>query len=125
MAHAADLGSKRLVGLAPQAWVEWLLERSDVEVGPIITSDFQWVGREGDVLIPVHSPDAGTFLVGNEINLRYSNLMPRRTRAYAALRVSLRKRCIASEQTRRCEIWSRCSRSLRALCLIPRWFGRL
>ncbi|HET6384829.1 MAG TPA: hypothetical protein VFJ58_15660 [Armatimonadota bacterium] len=85
MPHSADLGSKRLIGLAPQSWVEWLFNRSDIEVGPIITSDFQWVGREGDVLIQVHSPDAGTFLVANEINLRYSNLMPRRTRAYAAL----------------------------------------
>jgi predicted transposase YdaD len=49
-------------------------------------SDFQWIGRENDILIRTYSPqDQQTFLVLNELQLRYSEKMPRRMRAYAAL----------------------------------------
>lgn len=47
--------------------------------------DFQWVSRENDVLLRVNSPEHGTFLVLNEIQLRYTNRMPLRVRAYTAL----------------------------------------
>ncbi len=50
-----------------------------------LDSEFQWIGRENDVLIKVASPQQGPFLLLNEIQLRYSGKMPRRMRAYTAL----------------------------------------
>lgn len=85
MPQAADIGSKRLISLAPDAWVKWVTQRSEVEARDIVSSDFQWVSRESDVLVQAYSPGDGEFLVLNELQLRYSRRMPQRMRAYAAL----------------------------------------
>lgn len=86
MTKKADLGSKRLIGLDPDSWVRWVTGIAGITAREIIDSDFQWPSRESDVLVRVYSPATDTqFLVLNEIQLRYSDRMPRRMRAYAAL----------------------------------------
>jgi predicted transposase YdaD len=85
MVKKADLGSKRLISLAPNNWVRWVTQQPEIEVLEFLDSEFQWLGRENDVLIKVLSPEQGPFLLLNEIQLRYSQKMPLRMRAYAAL----------------------------------------
>lgn len=85
MPQAADIGSKRLISLAPDAWVQWVTQRTDVTARDVLASEFQWVKRESDVLVKTYSPELGEFLVLNELQLRYATDMPRRMRAYAAL----------------------------------------
>lgn len=85
MPKAADIGSKRLISLAPERWVEWVTQIPNVQVRDIIASEFQWVSRESDVLVRAYTPDDGEFLVLNELQLRYKATVPRRMRAYAAL----------------------------------------
>jgi len=65
--------------------VQWVTQFPNLQVRDIIDSDFQWISREGDVLVRVYSPQLGEFLVLNELQLRYRSEMPRRMRAYAAL----------------------------------------
>lgn len=84
-AKGADTGSKRLISLAPDAWVRWLLHDERVEVVDFLSADFQYVSRETDALLKVRRPDMGEFLVLNELQLHYQDRMPRRMRAYAAL----------------------------------------
>jgi hypothetical protein len=72
MAKAADIGSKRLISLAPDLWVQWVTQSPDVEAREIISSEFQWVTRESDVLVRAYSPQDGEFLVLNELQLRYT-----------------------------------------------------
>ncbi len=81
----ADIGGKRLVSLAPDAWVQWVTQQPDIVAQEILGSDFQWVSRENDVLVKVYSPSQGEFLVLSELQLRYKLNMPQRMRAYAAL----------------------------------------
>ena len=85
MAKASDIGGKRLLGLAPDAWARWVTQQADVVALEILGSEFQWVSRENDVLMKVHSPVHGEFLILNELQLRYTDKMPLRMRAYAAL----------------------------------------
>ncbi|MEB3335978.1 MAG: hypothetical protein VKJ46_00840, partial [Leptolyngbyaceae bacterium] len=85
MPKAADIGSKRLISLAPDAWVQWVTDRPEVTAQEILASEFQWISRESDVLIKAHHPQIGEFLVLNELQLRYNVHLPRRVRAYAAL----------------------------------------
>ena len=85
MAKAADTGSKRLISLAPDAWVQWVTQRPEVVAKEILGSEFQWISRETDVLIKAYSTTHGDFLVVNELQLRYTANMPLRMRAYAAL----------------------------------------
>jgi predicted transposase YdaD len=85
VAKSADIGSKRLISLAPEAWVKWVSQSDDVVPLEILNAEFQWVSRESDVLIKAFSPSYGEFLILNEIQLRYSVKMPLRMRAYAAL----------------------------------------
>jgi predicted transposase YdaD len=82
---AADTGSKRLISLAPDAWVQWVTQRPDVVAQEILASEFQWISRETDVLVKAYSDTCGEFLVLNELQLRYTANMPLRMRAYAAL----------------------------------------
>jgi predicted transposase YdaD len=82
---AADIGSKRLISLAPDAWVQWVMNMPNVRAIEILGSEFQWVSRESDVLVKAYHPQQGEFLVLNELQLRYKTTMPRRMRAYAAL----------------------------------------
>ncbi|HEY9799687.1 MAG TPA: Rpn family recombination-promoting nuclease/putative transposase [Leptolyngbyaceae cyanobacterium] len=85
MAKAADSGSKRLISLAPDEWVQWVTQRPEVVAKEILGSEFQWISRETDVLVKAYSPTLGDFLVLNELQLRYTIDMPLRMRAYAAL----------------------------------------
>jgi len=85
MPKAADIGSKRLISLAPDTWVKWVTQNPDTVAVDLLSSDFQWISRESDILIRAYSLQHGNFLVLNEIQLRYSNRMPQRMRAYAAL----------------------------------------
>jgi predicted transposase YdaD len=85
MAKASDIGGKRLLGLAPDAWARWVTQQADVVALEILGSEFQWVSRENDVLMKVQSPIHGEFLILNELQLRYTDRMPLRMRAYAAL----------------------------------------
>ena len=85
MTKAADIGSKRLINLAPDAWVQWVTQRPEVVAKEILGSEFQWISRETDVLVKAYSTTHGDFLVLNELQLRYTAHMPLRMRAYAAL----------------------------------------
>jgi predicted transposase YdaD len=85
VAKVSDIGGKRLLGLAPDAWARWVTQQADVVALEILGSEFQWVSRENDVLMKVQSPIHGEFLILNELQLRYTNKMPLRMRAYAAL----------------------------------------
>jgi predicted transposase YdaD len=81
----ADIGGKRLISLAPNAWVKWVTQFPDAIAREILDSEFQWVSRQNDVLLKAFSPEHGEFLVLNELQLRYKNTMPLRMRAYTGL----------------------------------------
>ena len=81
----ADIGSKRLISLAPNAWVQWVTNIPDAIARNILDAEFQWLSRESDVLVKAYSPEHGEFLVLNELQSQYTSRMPRRMRAYAAL----------------------------------------
>ena len=81
----ADIGGKRLIGLAPNQWVNWLMNKDNLTVKEIVNSDFQWIARENDVLIKVKGEEEGEFLILNELQLRYNNKVPVRLYAYTAL----------------------------------------
>jgi predicted transposase YdaD len=81
----ADIGGKRLLGLSPDAWAKWVTQQDDVVALEILGSEFQWIGRENDVLMKVRSPIHGEFLILTELQLRYTTKMPLRMRVYAAL----------------------------------------
>ncbi len=85
MASSADIGGKRLISLAPDAWVKWVTQSPDVLGREILASEFQWISRESDVVVKVYHPKIKDFLVLNELQLRYNIRLPRRMRAYAAL----------------------------------------
>lgn len=81
----ADIGGKRLIGLAPTAWVQWVTQQPDVIAQEILSSEFQWVSRENDVLVKAYSPTQGEFLILNELQFRYNSKLPARMRAYSGL----------------------------------------
>lgn len=85
MVKIADIGGKRLISLSPNSWVQWATQIPNLITKEIIASDFEWVSRQGDVLMRVYSPEMGEFLLLNELQLRHDEQMPRRVRAYAAL----------------------------------------
>ncbi|MEL6462219.1 MAG: hypothetical protein AAFQ91_29040, partial [Cyanobacteria bacterium J06621_15] len=85
MPKSADIGSKRLISLSPDAWVKWVTQSPEVSAGEIIASEFQWISRESDVVVKAFHPQIGNFLVLNELQLRYDTRLPRRIRAYCAL----------------------------------------
>ncbi|WP_334311022.1 DUF4351 domain-containing protein [Dolichospermum circinale] len=49
-----------------------------------ISSEFQWISRDNDVLIKAENPE-GEFLILNELQLRYNEKVPLRMTAYIAL----------------------------------------
>lgn len=53
MTQEADIGSKRLISQDPEAWSRWVTGISDVQA-LALSSEFQWVSRESDVLIKVN-----------------------------------------------------------------------
>ncbi|WP_375511925.1 Rpn family recombination-promoting nuclease/putative transposase [uncultured Nostoc sp.] len=85
MVKSADISSKRLINLAPDAWVKWVTQRPEVVAKEILGSEFQWINRETDVLVKAYSTTHGDFLVVNELQLHYTAHLPLRMRAYAAL----------------------------------------
>lgn len=85
MAKTADIGSKRLISLAPDTWVRWLTGDPTAEAVDFPSGEFEWVARATDVLLKARSPRHGTFLIANEIQFRPDARMPQRIRAYAAL----------------------------------------
>lgn len=85
MAKVADIGSKRLINLAPDAWVKWVTQCPEVVAKEILGSEFHWISRETDVLVKAYSATHGDFLILNELQLRYTAQMPLRMRAYTAL----------------------------------------
>lgn len=84
MDKKADIGSKQLISLSPNNWVQWVTQRQDIMVQEFLSSEFQWISRENDVLLKVSGKD-GDFLILNELQLRYKTTMPLRIRAYTAL----------------------------------------
>ena len=62
MAKAVDIGSKRLVSLAPAAWARWLTGDESIKSVELLSGEFQWVSRANDVLIKVESVQHGVFL---------------------------------------------------------------
>ncbi|MGH2415047.1 MAG: Rpn family recombination-promoting nuclease/putative transposase [Microcystaceae cyanobacterium] len=85
MAKPADIGGKRLISLAPDAWVKWVTQSPDVFAREILACEFQWISRESDVVVKAYHSQIGEFLVLNELQLRYNTRLPLRMRAYAAL----------------------------------------
>jgi predicted transposase YdaD len=85
VAKKADIGGKRLISLAPTAWVQWVTQQPDVVAQEILGSEFQWLSRENDVLVKAFSPTEGEFLILNELQLRYTDKLPSRMLAYAGL----------------------------------------
>jgi len=85
MSKPADIGSKRLIGLNPKGWVEWVADIPDLQYIGMESTSFEWVSRETDVLLRVRSPQHGEFLIINELQLYYNAKLPRRMQAYAAL----------------------------------------
>ncbi|OKH18625.1 transposase [[Limnothrix rosea] IAM M-220] len=85
MAKSADIGSKRLISLNPDAWVRWIIGAPDLRSGEFLDPQFQWVSRDSDVLLRVTCPNDGDFLLLNELQLRHDSQMPQRIAAYAAL----------------------------------------
>jgi predicted transposase YdaD len=61
VAKKADIGSKRLISLAPDIWVQWITQQSHLQVQDILNTEFQWIDRESDVLLKVYSPEIGEF----------------------------------------------------------------
>ncbi|NET64917.1 MAG: Rpn family recombination-promoting nuclease/putative transposase [Moorea sp. SIO1G6] len=85
MTKRADIGSKRLISLAPNAWVQWVTGNSQVRASQLLDAEFQWVSRESDVIVKASSPEHQEFLILNELQLRYDQNMPQRMRNYVAL----------------------------------------
>jgi len=84
MTRKVDIGSKRLISLAPDNWVQWVTQRKDIRVKEFISSEFQWISRDNDVLIKAENPEE-EFLILNELQLRYNEKVPLRMTAYIAL----------------------------------------
>jgi predicted transposase YdaD len=85
MVKKADIGSKRLINLDPNNWVKWVTQRPDVFVKEFLSSEFQWISRDSDVLLKASNGQKQDFLILNELQLRYKPEMPLRIRAYTAL----------------------------------------
>jgi len=85
MPQKADIGSKRLISQNPNAWAQWITQRP-LLVRDILDPQFQWLSREGDILLKVlNLTNNQEILIAHEIQLRYRSTLPRRIRAYTAL----------------------------------------
>ncbi len=62
MAKTADISSKRLVSLSPDAWAQWLTEDKSVVALEQLSGEFEWTSRSNDVLLKVESATEGVFL---------------------------------------------------------------
>jgi predicted transposase YdaD len=59
MPKPADIGTKRLISLAPNNWVKWVTQIPDIVTSDILDPQFQWVSRESDVLYHVRQISYG------------------------------------------------------------------
>jgi predicted transposase YdaD len=82
---AADIGSKKLINVDLNAWVQWVLQQENITAQEMLKTEFQWISRETDILIRCESPNHGEFLALNELQLRPHPRMPRRLNAYTSL----------------------------------------
>ncbi|NEO03987.1 MAG: Rpn family recombination-promoting nuclease/putative transposase, partial [Moorea sp. SIO3I7] len=57
MAKPVDIGSKRLISLAPNAWVQWVTGNPQVRASQLLDAEFQWISRESDVIVKASSPE--------------------------------------------------------------------
>lgn len=85
VARAADIGTKRLISLAPDAWARWVMQRDDVVAKDLLAEEFKWVSRRTDALMRAATLTGETFLILTEIQSTHDPRMPRRMHAYAAL----------------------------------------
>lgn len=85
MAKTADIGSKRLISLDPNGWIQWLVGDPTLEYVDVFSGEFQWISRANDVMIKAKSPLYGEFLIANEIQMRPHKQMGQRLRVYTAL----------------------------------------
>jgi hypothetical protein len=74
MPPASDIGSERLIGLAPDAWARWVTQQPDLVAEEIVAADFQRVSRESDVLLRVSNSLYSPCSAPNEIQLRHDQL---------------------------------------------------
>jgi predicted transposase YdaD len=56
MAKTSDIGGKRLISLAPNAWAQWVTQQPNVVAQEILGSEFEWVSRANDILLKAYSP---------------------------------------------------------------------
>ena len=70
MPKKADTSIKKLISLAPDNWVRWVMDIPNITANEILSGEFQWISRESDVLMRATSPEYGEFLVLNELQLR-------------------------------------------------------
>lgn len=85
MPRVADIGSKRLISLAPDQWVRWVTGRPEATALQVLGEEFEWISRATDALVLARHPDIGEFAVPCEVQTRYEERMPRRLFAYAGL----------------------------------------
>lgn len=60
-------------------------QKQKVEVREFITSDFQWVNKDNDVLLKVYTSEEGKFLLLKKLQLRYNNKLLLRMNPYVPL----------------------------------------
>ncbi len=85
VAQPVDIGTKRLISLAPDAWVQWVMGSSDLVARDLLAEEFKWVSRRTDALLRVAAAGGEEFLLLTEIQSTHDPRMPRRMQAYAAL----------------------------------------
>lgn len=85
MVKTVDIGGKRLISLVPDEWVQWVTQSSQVNASELLDSEFQWVSRQGDIVIKACDSEGKTFLVLTELQLYYTDELPQRMRNYVAL----------------------------------------
>jgi predicted transposase YdaD len=54
MAKSADIGSKKLISLVPDAWVQWVTQNPQGTATEILDTQLQWIARESDVIVKAH-----------------------------------------------------------------------
>ncbi len=71
----STLERKSLLWLKKKLRAQWVTSVSGLRTLDVLSSEFQWISRESDVLIKVSSPGLGEFLILNELQLHYSSAL--------------------------------------------------
>jgi predicted transposase YdaD len=85
MPKHADTSSKRLFAGDPETWIRFIFPGKNIQVGKLLTLEFQWIQRQADFLLKAYHPTAGEFILLCEVQLYYELHMPLRVQAYSAL----------------------------------------